>query len=126
MSAKNFTLDEALARIEALEKRKYGWTEEVIFEGDAQNTGFALTKPFNEYDYIIVQGASDGRVEDMWQMIPTKYIVLNHRICLYYSGAGYWNGYFDSYTHFNSSRGDSDEVTSIQRVIGVKINTNNL
>lgn len=122
MSAKNFTLEEALARIEALEKRSFGWHEEIIFEGDAQADGFTLTKPYTDFDYLIIDSTLDQRTHDMFTWVACKYVALNQIIVLR-AGNGYWSGKFTSTTFFSSP--NEWEDCAIKRVIGVKMSNTN-
>lgn len=122
MSAKNFTLDEALSRIEALEKRSFGWHEEIIFEGDAQKNGFTLTKPYTDFDYLIIDSTLDQGTHNMFTWVACKYVVLDQIIVLR-AGKGIWTGKFTSTTFFSSPSGWED--SAIKRVIGVKMSNTN-
>lgn len=133
MSAKNFTLDEALSRIEALEKRRY-FTMDVLFEGDLQSGDCTLSRPYTDYQFLIVQGSSDSRVRDRFNFIVCSDIPLNHEFILYsnssayndYDNAEYWNGHFKSTTTLSGTiDGKSTENCCIKKIYGVNF-TNNL
>lgn len=133
MSAKNFTLDEALSRIEALEKRRY-FTMDVLFEGDLQNGDCTLSRPYTDYQFLIVQGSSDSRVRDRFNFIVCSDIPLNHEFILYSNSSAYndhgsaehWNGHFKSTTTLSGTKdGKSTENCCIKKIYGVNF-TNNL
>lgn len=135
MSAKNFTLDEALSRIEALEKRKY-FTMDVLFEGNLQCGDCTLSRPYTDYQFLIVQGSSDSRVRDRFNFIVCSDIPLNHEIILYtnaslyndFDAYEYWCGHFKSTTVLSGTQvgsGIPSENTCIKKIYGVNF-TNNL
>lgn len=127
MSAKNFTLDEALTRIEALEKRKY-FTMDVLFEGNLQSGDCTLSRPYTDYQFLIVQGSSDSRVRDRFNFIVCSDIPLNHEFILYSNPSAYndygrvecWNGHFKSTTVLSGTmNGESTENCCIKKIYGV-------